>query len=152
MVRRSFSSHSLLFFSSTMLMSYTSTVNTRGKLLPNPQHDAIEFLVFCLKSDNEREDVYWNGRNEKTHVGYIVVGDGKKYERLDNRCHVHVVDTERDLIELFLDKLRMEWDPECVAGFEVHHGSWGYLLERAETAFGASLSLLILPPLSAHGP
>ncbi|GAA5909183.1 hypothetical protein JCM8208_003404 [Rhodotorula glutinis] len=110
-------------------------VNTRGKLLPNPQHDAIEFLVFCLKSDNEREDEYWNGRNEKTHVGYIVVGEGKKYERLDSRCHVHVVDTERDLIELFLDKLRMEWDPECVAGFEVHHGSWGYLLERAETAF-----------------
>ncbi|GAA5838346.1 hypothetical protein JCM9279_003213 [Rhodotorula babjevae] len=110
-------------------------VNTRGKLLPNPQHDAIEFLVFCLKSDNEREDEYWNGRNEKTHVGYIVVGDGKKYEHLDNRCHVHVVETERDLIELFLDKLRMEWDPECVAGFEVHHGSWGYLLERAETAF-----------------
>lgn len=109
--------------------------------MPNPQHDAIEALFFCLKSDNEREDEYWNGRTDKTHVGMIVVGEGKKHERLGD-CFIRVVETERDLIDLLLDKIRIEWDPECVAGFEVHHGSWGYLLERAEAEFRASVTAL----------
>ncbi|BGP44636.1 DNA polymerase zeta [Rhodotorula kratochvilovae] len=109
-------------------------VNTRGKLLPNPQHDAIEAIFYCLKSDNDEVD--YNGRSENTHVGVIVVGEEDMYRRLGiTDYYFEVVETERDLIEAFIDKLRDEWDPECVAGFEVHHGSWGYLLERAEAAF-----------------
>lgn len=50
-----------------------------------------------------------------------------------------VVESERELIEALLDKLRFEWDPECLAGFEVHHASWGFLLERAESEYSASL-------------
>ncbi|GAA6052660.1 hypothetical protein JCM3770_003916 [Rhodotorula araucariae] len=109
-------------------------VNTRGKLLPNPQHDPIEAIFYCLQSDNDEVD--YNGRSDNTHVGVIVIGEEDMYRRLGiTDYYFEVVETERDLVEAFIDKLRDEWDPECVAGFEVHHGSWGYLLERAEAAF-----------------
>ncbi|GAA5834931.1 hypothetical protein JCM11251_002064 [Rhodosporidiobolus azoricus] len=107
--------------------------------LPNPEHDAIEVLFYCLQSDND--DLLVNGRSERTHVGVIVVGDEREVQaRLGNPSYVvEVVENEHDLIMLFVDKVRFEWDPECLAGFEVHHSSWGYLLERAEYAYDWNL-------------
>lgn len=114
-----------------------SVVNTRGQLLPDPKEDAIEAVFYCLQSDNE--DLLVNGRLENTHVGAIVVGDESLKKKLGRSDFVlEVVADERDLVELLLEKVRFEFDPECLAGFEVHHGSWGYLLERADSAFGQS--------------
>lgn len=115
-------------------------------MLPNPQMDAIEVLFYCLQSDNDDLDA--NGRSDNTHVGVIVVGSDREIKaKLGNVDYVvEVVDTERDLVELFVEKIRYEWNPECVGGFEVHHSSWGYLLERASYEFGVyfRLSLSVL--------
>ncbi|GAA5859597.1 hypothetical protein JCM8547_006156 [Rhodosporidiobolus lusitaniae] len=114
-------------------------VHSRGKLLPNPQYDAIEVLFYCLQSDND--DLLVNGRSDNTHVGILMVGDEIDIKRkLGNPDFVvEAVENEEKLIERFVEKLRYDWDPECVAGFEVHHSSWGYLLERADFAYGWNL-------------
>ncbi|GAA5949875.1 hypothetical protein JCM3765_007720 [Sporobolomyces pararoseus] len=113
-------------------------VNTRGQLLPDPKEDAIEAVFYCLQSDNE--DLLINGRLENTHVGAIVVGDESLKKKLGRTDFIlEVVADERDLVELLLEKVRFDFDPECLAGFEVHHGSWGYLLERADSAFDWNL-------------
>ncbi|GAA6061348.1 hypothetical protein JCM10212_004829 [Sporobolomyces blumeae] len=113
-------------------------VNTRGSLLPDPKLDAIEAAFYCLQSDNE--DLFVNGRSENTHVGVIIVGDPSLRKQLGSTDYVlDVVEDERQLIEVILEKVRFEFDPECVSGYEVHHGSWGYLLERADSEFDWNL-------------
>ncbi|CEQ38813.1 SPOSA6832_00268 [Sporobolomyces salmonicolor] len=112
--------------------------NTRGNLLPDPQHDAIEAIFYCLQSDNE--DLHINGRSENTHVGVIIVGDEILKKKLGSTNYlVEVVEDERQLIDVWIDKVRFEFDPECLAGYEVHHGSWGYLIERAEYYYSWNL-------------
>ncbi|GAA5962119.1 hypothetical protein JCM21900_003552 [Sporobolomyces salmonicolor] len=112
--------------------------NTRGNLLPDPQHDAIEAIFYCLQSDNE--DLHINGRSENTHVGVIIVGDEILKKKLGSTNYlVEVVEDEQQLIDVWIDKVRFEFDPECLAGYEVHHGSWGYLIERAEYYYSWNL-------------
>lgn len=78
-----------------------------------------------------------NGRLSDTHVGVIAVGTTDLLRLVGKTDYVvEVVDTEHDLMNRFIDLVRDKWDPEAVAGYEVHHASWGYLLERAEAAHG----------------
>ncbi|ORY80222.1 hypothetical protein BCR35DRAFT_266236 [Leucosporidium creatinivorum] len=112
------------------LLAMELHTNTRGKLLPDPKHDEIVALFYCLKTENE--DITFNGRSEDTHVGVIAVGDDKLKALLGHTDYVlKLVDSESELINEFIDMVRT-WDPECVAGYEVHHASWGYLIERAQ--------------------
>ncbi|BGP59076.1 hypothetical protein NBRC10512_007351 [Rhodotorula toruloides] len=120
------------------VLSMELHVNTRDDLLPDPKEDAIEAIFYCLQSDNEDLDA--NGRSPNTHVGVIAVGTDDSYRVLGITDYaLEFVEDELTLIGAFLDKLRDEWDPECVAGYEVHHASWGYLLERAEARFSWNL-------------
>jgi DNA polymerase zeta len=86
-----------------------------------------------------------NGRSDNTHVGVIAVGTPDLKQRIGKMDYVvEVVKTERELISRFIDKVRDDWDPEALAGYEVHHSSWGYLLERG--ASDALKSELSTPP------
>jgi len=129
----------LIHFDLTMSIC---TVNTRGNLLPDPTKDAIQAAFYCLQSDNE--DLLVNGRSENTHVGAIIVGDESFKKTIGPTDYVlEVVATEKELIEVILDKVRFKFDPECVSGYEVHHGSWGYLLERADSEYSSSTLISI---------
>ncbi|GEM06150.1 DNA polymerase zeta subunit [Rhodotorula toruloides] len=120
------------------VLSMELHVNTRDDLLPDPKEDAVEAIFYCLQSDNEDLDA--NGRSPNTHVGVIAVGTDDSYRVLGITDYaVEFVEDELMLVRTFLDKLRDDWDPECVAGYEVHHASWGYLLERAEARFNWNL-------------
>lgn len=113
------------------------TVNTRGKLLPDPKEDPIMALFYCLKSENE--EVTMNGRAGDTHIGVIAVGSSDLRARLGKTDYIlDIVEDEQALFNMVIDKVRQEWDPEALAGFEVHHASWGYLLERAHKSHGTS--------------
>ncbi|KAK4058006.1 DNA polymerase zeta [Microbotryomycetes sp. JL221] len=113
-------------------------VNTRGKLLPDPKEDPIEVIFYCLKCEDTR--VEKNGRSEDTHVGAIAVGSPNLRRVVGSTDFVlDIVETELELVELFLQKLVEEWDPEAVAGYEVHKASWGYMLERVATEYNRHL-------------
>ncbi|KAI5480032.1 hypothetical protein MNV49_001997 [Pseudohyphozyma bogoriensis] len=112
-------------------------INTREGFLPDPEHDDIASLFYCLQTDNE--DVDANGRGDGRHVGVIAVKHPNPSVDLKARLGplkyaLTIVDSEHELVNIFIDKVRYEWDPEIVAGYEVHNASWGYLIERAERA------------------
>lgn len=69
----------------------------------------------------------------------IAVGEHRTLKRLGGPFDYKLtaVETEHELIIVFLDLLK-GWDPECVAGYEVHSASWGYLMERAHYGHGTS--------------
>lgn len=55
-----------------------------------------------------------------------------------------VVESELDLINTVIDMVKM-WDPDVLAGWELHNSSWGWVSSRADQAFG--MGPLHDPPL-----
>ncbi|KAI7963511.1 hypothetical protein MJO29_003938 [Puccinia striiformis f. sp. tritici] len=105
---------------------------------PDPATDQIKVLFYCLKT--ERRDIEVNRPDSVTRVGIIMVDEHQsntqayseslklpKYA-LDN-CRIEVVDTEVELLNSLIDKIRT-WDPEVLTGFELESGSWGYVMRR----------------------
>lgn len=46
-----------------------------------------------------------------------------------------MVESELDLINSVIDMVK-NWDPDVLAGWELHNSSWGYIASRADQAFG----------------
>jgi DNA polymerase zeta len=54
-----------------------------------------------------------------------------------------IVDSELDLINTVIDMVK-HWDPDVLAGWELHNSSWGWVSSRADQAFGMYLNSLHL--------
>ncbi|PLB52421.1 DNA polymerase zeta, catalytic subunit [Aspergillus steynii IBT 23096] len=117
------------------IMSLEVHVNTRGVLSPNPEEDEISSIVWCVQSDDEDLDV--NSHIPGVHVGMVVQSE---VERPDIKISKAVkIDLEHepselDLITRLVDIVRW-YDPDIITGYEVHNGSWGYVIERARKKY-----------------
>ena len=121
------------------VMSLEIHVNTRGHLVPNPEQDEISCVFWCLQSDDE--DLEVNGVNEGTHVGILTLSEeGGLAHKIQQYTAVEVEEesSELDLINRMVDIVR-NYDPDILTGYEVHNGSWGYLIERARYKYDYSL-------------
>ncbi len=117
------------------VMSLEIHVNTRGNLVPNPEQDEIGCVFWCLQSDEE--DLEVNGTNEGTHVGVLALSDsGGLAQKMSQHTGVEVEEetSELDLINRMVDIVR-GYDPDILTGYEVHSGSWGYMIERARCKY-----------------
>ena len=68
----------------------------------------------------------------------ILVDDGVPIQKLGiskSFCTVDVVENERGLFTKLIEKIRT-LDPDLLMGYEIHSGSWGFLIERAKYAYG----------------
>lgn len=121
------------------VMSLEIHVNTRGTLVPNPEQDEIGCVFWCLQSDEE--DLEVNGINEGTHVGVLALSDSAGLaHRISQHTGVEVEEevSELDLINRMVDIVR-GYDPDILTGYEVHNGSWGYMIERARCKYDYNL-------------
>ena len=121
------------------MMSLEIHVNTRGHLVPNPEQDEISCVFWCLQSDDE--DLEVNGINEGTHVGILTLSEeGGLAHKIQQHTGVEVEEesSELDLINRMVDYVR-NYDPDILTGYEVHNGSWGYLIERARYKYDYNL-------------
>ena len=120
-------------------MSLEIHINTRGDLVPNPEKDEISCVFWCLQSDDE--DLQVNGFSEGTHVGVLVLSEEKGLSHQiaqQTAVEVQGEDTELDLINRMVDIVRYH-DPDILTGYEVHGGSWGYMIERARCKYDYNL-------------
>ncbi|KAK4232294.1 hypothetical protein QBC38DRAFT_352795 [Podospora fimiseda] len=113
-------------------MSVELHINTRGKLLPNPEEDEIQCIFWCLRSE---QCLFGTQTEEGTLSGIIVLSEGgllAKQIRSQSSNLVEVVEepTELDLLLKLVQIVRTH-DPDILTGYEVHGTSWGYLVERA---------------------
>jgi len=116
-------------------MSLEVHVNTRDNLVPNPELDEISCIFWCLKSDDEA--VEQNNVAKGTRIGVLALSEEDDLSRkLSSEVGVLVETetTELDLLNRLVDIVR-EFDPDILTGYEVHNGSWGYLIERARIKF-----------------
>ena len=121
------------------VMSLEIHVNTRGNMVPNPEQDEIGCVFWCLQSDEE--DLAVNGINEGTHVGVLALsGIEGLAHRISQHTGVEVEEeiSELDLINRMVDIVRGH-DPDILTGYEVHGGSWGYMIERARCKYDYNL-------------
>ena len=121
------------------LMALEIHVNTRGNLLPDPEQDPVDCIFWCVQSDDTELEV--NGVNAGTHVGVLTLSEnGKMAERIAKQTAFEVAEesNEMDLITRIVDIVRY-YDPDILTGFEVHNGSWGYMIERARLKFDYDL-------------
>ncbi|KAL8854901.1 MAG: hypothetical protein Q9221_000408 [Calogaya cf. arnoldii] len=121
------------------MMSLELHVNTRSNLVPNPEQDEISCIFWCIRSDDDNLEV--NGANEGTHVGIIALsGERGLAQKIAHHSSVEVEeeDLELELINRMVDIVR-SYDPDILTGYEVHGGSWGYLIERARCQYDFNL-------------
>lgn len=117
------------------IMSIEVHVNTRGNLSANPAEDEITCIFWCIQSEDEDIDV--NSHLAGVHVGMLYHGEGERPE--DKISKALKIDTEHeptelDLINRLVDIVRY-YDPDVITGYEVHNGSWGYVIERARKKY-----------------
>ncbi|GAB7359547.1 hypothetical protein MBLNU230_g6735t1 [Neophaeotheca triangularis] len=115
-------------------MSLEVHVNSRADLAPDPEHDEIALVFWCL-SDEQADDAVQNGilvlnnaEGQTERIRKAIGGDVKVEEE----------DDELDLINKMVDIVR-ELDPDILTGYEVHNASWGYLIERARLKYEFNL-------------
>jgi DNA polymerase zeta len=114
------------------VMSLEVHVNTTGDLAPDPVKDEVACVFWGI--DLNSHDV---GSSPTRTIGILVLG-----EPVDSRfCSVGGVQIdveyekdELDLLNRMVDIVR-EFDPDILVGYEVHNGSWGFLIERARIKY-----------------
>ncbi|KAL4906856.1 hypothetical protein BDW74DRAFT_189968 [Aspergillus multicolor] len=110
-------------------MSMEVHVNTRGVLSPNPEEDEIASLFWCINSEEDPED--------EIPSGVVFQGEGDPPEFKISKALKFEWEhepTELDLINRLVDIVRL-YDPDIITGYEVHNGSWGYVIERARKKY-----------------
>ncbi|KAG0296197.1 DNA polymerase zeta [Linnemannia gamsii] len=116
---------------------------TRGGLLPDPKVDPILAVFYCWQT--EREDISSNGWVPGFHVGIITYEGSGMLEKLalgPLGVNVEVAMDEGAMMNTVIDRVR-QMDPDILAGYEVHNLSWGYLVDRYQTAFSMDMTKLI---------
>ncbi|KAF1344953.1 hypothetical protein BDV97DRAFT_362890 [Delphinella strobiligena] len=117
-------------------MSLEVHVNSRGDLAPDPEHDEISCIFWCLQSDDDGQ--VGNVADDGKRTGMILLSpDGALAARIRKQCKVDELeeeDNELDVINRLVDIVR-GFDPDILTGYEVHNNSWGYIIERARLKF-----------------
>ena len=117
------------------VMSLEIHVNTRADLVPDPEQDEIGCIFWCLQSDDA--NLISNGDREGTRAGIIAVsepGVSKRIMTQQATADVEEEPSELDMINRLVDTVHLH-DPDILTGFEVHGGSWGYVIERARSRY-----------------
>ncbi|CZT04891.1 hypothetical protein WAI453_007596 [Rhynchosporium graminicola] len=120
-------------------MSLEVHINTRGSLVPNPEKDEVQCLFWCLQSDEE--GLLNNCAVEGTHLGAVVLSeDGEMTQKITRQISIDIQEeaSELDLMIRMVEIVRNH-DPDILTGYEVHGGSWGYLIERARLKYDYNL-------------
>lgn len=120
-------------------MSLEVHVNSRADLAPNPEDDEIACVFWCIKSDDD--ETTSSGTIEGLRIGILTLAeDAASAKRVSSETPIPVEHetNELDLINRIVDLVR-EYDPDILTGYEVHNGSWGYLIERARLKYEYNL-------------
>ncbi|OCF36582.1 DNA polymerase zeta subunit [Kwoniella heveanensis BCC8398] len=124
---------------------------SRHQLLPDPEKDAITAIFYCYQ--NEDDTLPDTTVHQGYHAGYVVLSmpdspiDPSRL-RLED-VPFTVVESELDLINWVVDTVK-GWDPDVLAGWELHNSSWGYLAARAHEEFAIDLMDQLSRVLSGH--
>ncbi|KAJ8603905.1 hypothetical protein MRB53_042040 [Persea americana] len=120
-------------------MSLEVHVNSRRDLAPDPEQDEVNCIFWCIKLDDDEAEAH--GEKEGVHGGILLLSpEGGLAKRISSTVSFEVQEenNELDLINRMIDIVR-SYDPDILTGYEVHNGSWGYLIERSRIKYEYNL-------------
>ncbi|KAL1613042.1 DNA polymerase zeta [Paraconiothyrium brasiliense] len=112
------------------IMSLEVHINTREAFAPDPVKDEIQSVFWSVQGEE-------GASNDHQRAGMLCLSDDEgivNQIRKQTSIAVEHEEDELDLINRIVDIVR-HFDPDIMAGYEVHNGSWGYLIERARLKF-----------------
>jgi DNA polymerase zeta len=115
------------------ILSLEVHVNSRRDFAPDPAEDCVNCIFWSFRSNDESGE-FENGvvclatENIEVDIFGSSFGVDIEYET-----------DELDLLNRMIDIVR-ELDADILVGYEVHNGSWGYLVERARLKFEFDLA------------
>tara|TARA_R110002003_G_scaffold645_9_gene21021 strand:- start:26504 stop:31201 length:4698 start_codon:yes stop_codon:yes gene_type:complete len=116
------------------IMSLEVHVNSRGSMVPDPAEDEVQCIFYSVQGEE-------NATTDRPRLGILCLSteDGIA-KRIAKQVSVEVEyeEDELDLINRIVDIVR-QFDPDILAGYEVHNSSWGYLIERARMKYEYNL-------------
>lgn len=116
------------------IMSLEVHVNSRGSFVPDPAEDEVECIFYSVQGEE-------NATTDRPRLGILCLSseDGI-VQRIAKQVPVEVEyeEDELELINRIVDIVR-QFDPDILAGYEVHNSSWGYLIERARMKYEYNL-------------
>ncbi|KAI8937862.1 hypothetical protein NX059_005551 [Plenodomus lindquistii] len=116
------------------IMSLEVHVNSRGSLVPDPAEDEIQCIFWSVQGEE-------NATTDRPRAGILCLSDDDGIvNRIAKqvRMEVEYEEDELDLINRIVDIVR-QFDPDIMTGYEVHNGSWGYLIERSRMKYEYNL-------------
>ncbi|KAL5444580.1 hypothetical protein PMIN07_000157 [Paraphaeosphaeria minitans] len=112
------------------ILSLEVHINSRASFAPDPAKDEIQAIFWCIQGEE--------GANDTHHrTGMLCLSENEgivNQIRKQTSVAVEYEEDELDLINRIVDIVR-HFDPDILTGYEVHNGSWGYLIERARLKF-----------------
>ncbi|UKZ74136.1 hypothetical protein TrVFT333_001795 [Trichoderma virens FT-333] len=121
-------------------MSLEIHVNTRGNFVPNPEEDEIQCIFWHWK-DDEATGSATNELLGSSKSGILVLSvDDILAGQIRSAVPDEVIQesSELDLLNRMVEIVRF-YDPDILTGYEVHGGSWGYLIERGRLKYDYDL-------------
>jgi DNA polymerase zeta len=116
------------------IMSLEVHVNSRGSLVPDPAEDEIQCIFYSVQGEE-------NATTDCPRLGVLCLSEEDGIaQRIAKQVPVEVEyeEDELELINRIVDIVR-QFDPDILAGYEVHNSSWGFLIERARLKFDYNL-------------
>ncbi|KZT30383.1 hypothetical protein NEOLEDRAFT_1237658 [Neolentinus lepideus HHB14362 ss-1] len=105
---------------------------SRGKLVPNPDVDALVAAFYSFQDSDDPE---------LSRHGIIAVENAHLDPQRNRDIPMHLVANELDLLNEVVDQVS-ELDPDVLVGWEVQAMSWGYLNVRGRT-YGLDVTELL---------
>ncbi|KAJ5396887.1 hypothetical protein N7509_005000 [Penicillium cosmopolitanum] len=105
------------------------------------EHQAQYMSTMSLEVHSEDDEIEVNSHIPGVHVGMIYQGEGEPpVAKISKTLRVEIEHepTELDMINRLVDIVR-HLDPDIITGYEVHNGSWGYVIERARKKYDFDL-------------
>ncbi|KAJ2631379.1 DNA polymerase zeta, partial [Coemansia sp. RSA 1290] len=133
---------------SASLLSAEVLTNSRHQMLPDPRHDRILLIASCFSLDGQWKaddckciSILWTCQpcEKPCRLG---ISDSIKQRSFAN---------EAEMLVEFAQWVR-RIDPDILCGYEVQKGSWGFIIERAELAYGLQLSCSLSRLLHSQQP
>ncbi|CUS20378.1 LAQU0S01e05270g1_1 [Lachancea quebecensis] len=110
---------------------------SRENMLPDPKVDTVKLVFWKIDPDSFPIDI---GISTEGIMAYKEEGDefASHLNSASWSTPVAFFQSEEDMISGVAD-LVLLLDPDILSGFEVHSSSWGYLIERFESAYERDL-------------
>ena len=120
------------------VMSLEIHVNTKGNLLPNPEIDEISCVFWSIQSDEALSE--GSEMTKGAYGGVLLLSESLLGYTISQQTQTQVdyESDELDLINRLVDIVR-DHDPDILTGYEVHNGSWGYMIERSRFKYEFNL-------------